>query len=82
MFKVGQKLICIAATGNLVNGKIYTVSEVFPERQGVRVREAKNLPGFFSFKGERFKPVDEDFTDNVLNEIIKQIKEEELRRQN
>lgn len=82
MFKVGQKVICIAATGNLVNGKIYTVSEVFPERGGVRVHEAKNLPGFFSFKEYRFEPVDEDFTDNVLSEIIKQIKEEELIRQN
>lgn len=60
MIKVNQQLICIDATGYLVDGEVYTVKEVFNYGSAVTVNECVNKDNFGAYSLERFFFKEED----------------------
>ena len=81
MFRVGQKVVCIKPDedGDLVKGEIYTVIDVRLSTGGVKLREAK-CTGFFSgyFRPDRFRPVDNDWAEELLCKLMSEVEDNEL----
>lgn len=81
MFKVGQKVVCVEPIDTLVMYEIYTVESIndFYGNIGVVLVEDKSI---FSLTGGywayRFRPLDETFATEVLEQIKEQIEQEEL----
>ncbi len=90
MFYIGQKVICIETAYNntTLKGRIYTIADINECCEvnlylvgithnvglcgcGVRLKGSPN-------SGKRFKPLDDYWSDNVLDKIIEQIEVGEL----
>ena len=81
MFKVGQKVVCVDDSGfefyfpKLIKGKIYTIREVLELH--IRIMEFEDCYELRYYK-RRFRPLDETFATEVLEQIKEQIEQEEL----
>ena len=83
MFKPGQKVVCVKATpsGSVKENEIYTIIEIIDDvgfGAGVLLKETTPAPPHFSFKIERFRPINDSWVDEVLNEILEEVKFNEL----
>lgn len=93
MFKIGQKVVCIAPfekKGSLDNGVTWSSDETSPHPNIGDIvvivdiepdHGSLSLYGYprnFYYDCNKFRPLDESFADDVLAMITEQIKEEEL----
>tara|TARA_R110000737_G_scaffold326533_1_gene340316 strand:- start:247 stop:600 length:354 start_codon:yes stop_codon:yes gene_type:complete len=78
-FKVGDKVICVKATGFLVAGETYTVKGLHlydgsGDLLGITVVECVNKEGYVSYGVDRFEKIDTshsvDISENDLNSLI------------
>ena len=80
MFKIGQKVVCIDATGsdNLIKNEIYTIKDFWFDNNGnaCLLEEAEPNIGHYAFYPKRFKPLKYDLISN--KEIIKEMVTEKL----
>jgi len=53
-FKVGDSIICVNPTDYLVEGQVYTVSEVHDDGLGVNVKECIVPYGYLCYSSDRF----------------------------
>jgi len=80
MFKIGENVVCIKPVLRLIKGEIYTIQGFqndFPPSIGIYVEEL-NEPHFFygkwSYNINRFRKLDYEFADNILEEITEAMK--------
>lgn len=82
MFKVGQKVVCIdnsdmrsgaIKNSDLILNEVYTITNIIYSGRGCNISEV-----FGQFLCSRFRPLDETFAEEVLENIKQQIEEEEL----
>lgn len=82
MFKIGQKVVCVEPSPTLVKNEIYTITWVGECRVtgalGVRVKEAEPRPQFLNFNYWRFREIDVDWVDEVLEKVVESIEQTEL----
>ena len=80
MFKIGQKIVCIKPAENLKQDEIYTVENTVDDGKGINLEELTTPSFAKGYHAWRFKAIDLDleFAENILSEIIKKVKEEEL----
>lgn len=80
MFKIGQKVVCVSEDhyGLLKKDEVYTVSAI--NLRGSIMVEEVNSVGYDSgfFVKERFRPLDDNWANEVLERINTEIKKEEL----
>lgn len=69
--KVGQKVVCIKAAGSLIDKEIYTISSIEKKDYGtaVQVVEVKNGSGYIGFHIWRFREIDTNWVDSLLEGI-------------
>lgn len=89
-FQVGQNIVCVCEsesrpdkTVTTINGQIYTVRDVHPASDAVRLVEIINAPfkyieGFHEayYAASLFRPVDESFGNEVEDAIEKMMEPE------
>ena len=76
-FRRGQKVVCVKASRDLTKGEIYTISSCIGD-EAVTVKEVKPSDGCIGFWQWRFRPVDDEWADVILNKIIEEINADEL----
>lgn len=81
MFHVGQRVVCVDASGAtmLIKNNIYTVAAVSPAGRGIRLYETCPGSDYHGFRAERFRPVHEtniDIFRQILIDAPKQIERE------
>lgn len=74
MFKIGQKVVCVKATpsGSLKEDEIYTITWVGKGDMGcdaVEVAETRPTGGMENFYSWRFRAIDDDWVDELLESI-------------
>lgn len=74
MFKIGQKVVCVRPTlsGSLKKNEIYTITWVGKGDMGcdaVEVAETRPTEGMENFYSWRFRAIDDDWVDEVLERI-------------
>jgi len=84
-FKVGEKVVCVEPIDHLVKNQIYTVKSILQKNGevGILVEELEPIPtgilkGYYFYNVNRFRKLDHQFSEDVIAEIIKQVKEESL----
>ncbi len=75
-FKVGEKVVCVEPIDGLVKNEIYTIETT--TSIGVSLLEQSPAPPCIWFYKWRFRKLDHQFSEDVIAEIIKQVKEESL----
>lgn len=82
MFKIGQKVVCIKAnpTKDLVEGEIYTITEIKMSVEGVKVAEAKSskIDGNGYFYYWRFREIDDTWVERLLCKLMSEVEADEL----
>lgn len=82
MFKIGQKVVCVEPSVTLIKNEIYTITWVGKCTRsgalGVRVKEAQPRPQFLNFHYWRFREIDTDWVDEVLEKVVEKIEQTEL----
>ena len=94
MFKVGQKVVCIHTTGDAIKDNIYIVKSLtncICGKEYIGHTEINSSLPFYCTCGKklgytnilncysyRFRPLDETFATEVLEQIKEQIEQEEL----
>lgn len=87
MFKVGQKVVCInnkpiynsifnASLIKLKEGEIYTVK--LATYDGLLLNEVKSSHPTGEFRIDRFRPINDDWVDELLSKIIEEVETDEL----
>ena len=87
-FKVGEKLVCVEPVNELVKNEIYTVRGMYISTYdpSQTVLYLEGIIGEYSYlhkkeigyRASRFRKLDHQFSEDVIAEIIKQVKEESL----
>ncbi len=70
-------MVCVKASRDLTKGEIYTISSCIGD-EAVTVKEVKPTDGCIGFWKWRFRPVDDEWADAILNKIIEEINADEL----
>ena len=78
MFKIGQKVVCIAGSVTLKENEIYTIKEILLNGEGVTLFEVVPLSGAFGFHSWRFREIETDWVEKILLEILEEVESEEL----
>ena len=93
MFKIGQKVVCVDASGldlsygevPLELGKIYTIRGFYKHGDSVYLNEIVNKKHLYDlgyleacYLLKRFRPLDETFAEETLKNIAEQIEQEQL----
>lgn len=81
MFKIGQKIVCVKPDkdGDLIKGEIYTIKEFCYGGQGVHLMEVSPSGNYISgFWLHRFRPIDNEWAEKVLHELLEEIKVDEM----
>jgi hypothetical protein len=76
-FRRGQKVVCAKASRDLIKGKIYTIQSCIGD-EAVTIEEIIPTDGCIGFWKWRFKPVDDEWADGILNKIIEEKNANEL----
>ena len=76
-FRRGQKVVCVKASRDLTKGEIYTISSCIGD-EAVTVKEVQPTDGCIGFWKWRFKPVDDEWANAILNKISQEINADEL----
>ncbi len=69
-FKIGEPVVCIKPTGNLVKNEIYTIAMVRLNGECINVIEAQNHLGYDGYHSWRFRKLDYDFVEEVLEMVM------------
>jgi methyl coenzyme M reductase gamma subunit len=77
MFKIGEKVVCINPSSNLIKGQIYTVIYYSQFSDSILVAETQPTKNVY-FWGNRFRKLDYEFADNLLAEISEAMKQESI----
>lgn len=82
MFKIGEIVVCVDAKrrwyklGNLKENEMYTVVGFNPYDDGLILKETKSIrSGYNAYARDRFRKVDYDYAERVLNKIKKEHQE-------
>lgn len=83
MFKKGEKVVCVSTSKNgivnVIKGNTYTVEGYSPDNGiGVIVKEAISSHITNGFYEHRFKKVEYQWIDEILDRIIEEVESEEL----
>ena len=93
MFKIGQKVVCVDASGLDLSygengpqfGEIYTIRDFYIDGTSVYLNEIVNKKHLYNvgfleacFLLTRFRPLDETFAEETLKNIAEQIEQEQL----
>ena len=83
-FEIGEVVVCVNARrrwyrlGGLKKGDLYTVVGFNPYDGGLVLKEVKSpRSGYNAYKAERFRKVDYNFAENILNNIKPKVRETE-----
>jgi hypothetical protein len=87
MFKVGQKVVCInnkPISNNFYNSclaklkvnEIYTV--IGTESTGLQLKEVKSNHPLGGFDKSRFRPIDNDWVEELLCKLMSEVEADEL----
>ena len=71
-FKTGEQVVCIKPTGNLVKNEIYTIASIIFDGRGITVIETQNTLFYAGFHSWRFRKLDYQFVEEVLEMIIEE----------
>ena len=81
-FEIGEIVVCTNAKrrwyklGGLIEGEMYTVVGFNPFDDGLILKECKSpSSGYNAYRADRFRKVDYNFANNVLDNIQSQEKE-------
>lgn len=87
-FKVGEKVVCVEPINGLIENEIYTVRGMYistydPSQTAIYLEEIIGKYSVFhgkelGYRSSRFRKLDHQFSEDVIAEIIKQVKEESL----
>ena len=72
----GDKVICVDATGYLVDGQQYTVKRVFHLDNkiiGVTVNECIQKEGFSCYRTNRFIPIEKPYTVSITSDDLESL---------
>lgn len=81
MFRVGQRVVCIDANNGqlLIENVIYTVAGYSKlHSHGVILKEIASVPHFVGFWEHRFRAVDDNWVDELLDKLVEEIDADEL----
>lgn len=71
-FKIGEKVVCVEPTEELVKGEIYTISFV-GQAGNVKVFEATPIGYYLYFWEWRFRKLDHQFSEDLCAQLIKEM---------
>ena len=81
-FEIGEVVVCTNADrrwyrlGGLEKGQMYTIEGFNPYDGGLILKESKSpTSGYNAYRADRFRKVDYNFANNVLDDIQSQEKE-------
>lgn len=77
-FKIGEKVVCIDATGDLTKNEIYTIIGFNNYDNGLILQEIKSPKYLGAFKSFRFRKIDYEFAENLLKEISESVNQKHL----
>ncbi|MDY7395888.1 hypothetical protein UMM65_11580 [Aureibaculum sp. 2210JD6-5] len=84
MFKIGEIVVCVDARrrwyklGNLKEKEMYTVVGFNPYDDGLILKETKSLKsGYNAYARDRFRKVDYNFAERILNDIKEEYRQTE-----
>lgn len=81
MFAIGEKVVCIDNTNvaeELVKNEIYTIDFIIPDENGLIGLVLNGFDPYAAYYSYRFRKLDYNFSDNLLEEITRSVLSEQL----